>query len=319
MNDRIIKQRFKRNPITNDALKIVFNYNVYKKKYKFLKKSQIWNKEQIGKYQLSQLKLLVQHAYKNVPYYIKLFDKVGLHPKDISSINDLQKLPFLSKETIKLNIQDFKAKNYPAKKFEFNTTGGTTGFPLGFYIEKGVAQATHMAFFQIFLDQLNCHFLNKQVHLIGSDDICTYSIFRRIMILSSSYMNDKNLPLYIKKIRFLKPKFVLAFPSALVKLAKYMNKNHLKSFPSIQTIICSGETIYDWQRILIEKTFNCKIYTLYAHNEIAVFGTSCPVSNNYHMYPEYGIVELINKEGKQATNEGEIGEIIVTGFNNYII
>jgi phenylacetate-CoA ligase len=230
----------------------------------------------------------------------------------------LKKIPFLSKKTIKKTIDDFKAKNFPENKFEVNTTGGSTGFPLRFYVEKDVAQAIHKAFFQIFLDQFNCHFTNKQVNLISNDNICTYSIFRRIMILSSLYMSDKNIPTYIKKIKNLKPKFILAFPTALFKLAKYMNKNQIESFPSLKAVICSGEIIFDWQRNLFEKTFNCRIYSLYAHNEIAVFGTSCPVSNNYHMYPEYGIVELINKNGEQVTKEGESGEIVVTGFNNYI-
>ena len=290
----------------------------FAKYYKWLMKTQWFSFEELKEIQNRRLHIIIDHAYKNVPYYTKLFNKLKLKPRDISSIKDLQELPLLDKQTIRGNFEKFKAKNFSKNKFQYITTGGSTGFPLGLYVEWGVAEATYMAFFQTLLDQKDCYFMDKQVHLIGTEDMCKYQVFRRVMILSSFQMTDKNLPIYIRKIRKLKPTFIVAYPSAITNLAKYMNKNEIKSFPSVKMIICSGETIYDWQRELLERTFNCRVNALYIHSENSVFATTCAHSDNYHVYPEYGIVELIHKDGRPVTKEGERGEIVVTGFNNYI-
>lgn len=312
-----ILQRFvQKNPLTGDALKILTHYRHFKKMYKFLKESYTWSEEQIREYQTQQLRKLLHHAYKNVPYYAKLFDKLKLKPKDISSVEDLQKLPLLDKQTVRENLEEFKAKNFPKRKFEYITTGGSTGFPLGLYVERGVAEAIHMAFLQILLDQVDCHFTDRQVHIIGIEEACKYQVFGRILILSSFHMKDENMPTFIRKIRKLKPKFILGFPSAVTILARYMNKNKIEPFSSVKTVICSGETLYDWQRELLEETFKCRVHAVYSHNEVSVFATTCAYSNDYHIYPEYGIAELIHKDGKPVTKEGEMGEIVVTGFNN---
>ena len=66
------------------GLKTLMHYKVFRETYNFLKKSQWWNKEQIEKYQIQELSKLLIHAYDNVPYYTKIFDKLGLKPKDIN-------------------------------------------------------------------------------------------------------------------------------------------------------------------------------------------------------------------------------------------
>jgi len=306
------------NQITGDALKAILHYKTFKKKYKFLLESQWWSKERLEEYQLDQLNKLMHHAYENVPYYTKLFNNLSLKPRDIQDFKDLQKLPYLTKQIVKENINDLKAKNYPRRKFEFITSGGSTGKPIVIYLHKGVAEAEYLAYNQIFLDRTNCQFKNKHIHLFGFDNICKQRVFGRIMALSSFFINDKKLPFYIKKIRKFKPRFIIAFPSAITILAKFMDKNNVKSFPSIKTVICGGETIYDWQRKLIEKSFQCRVHNLYSLAEVVVFATSCEYSNNYHVYPEYGITELIGKDGKIITENRKMGEIVGTGFTNFI-
>jgi len=86
--------------------------------YKFLQESQWWDREKLEEYQMQQLENLLKHAYENVPYYRKVFDKRGLKPKDIQNINDLKKLPYLTKEIIRENLQDFIAQNYPKSRLE---------------------------------------------------------------------------------------------------------------------------------------------------------------------------------------------------------
>ena len=96
----------------------------------------IWNKEiecadreTMRALQLKKLKETVKYEYDNVPYYRKKMDDAGVKPEDIESLDDIRKLPFITKEDI--------AANYPtglfAKPMEeivrIHASSGTTGKP----------------------------------------------------------------------------------------------------------------------------------------------------------------------------------------------
>ena len=130
-------------------------------------------------------------------------------------------------------------------------------------------------------------------------------------------MTDKNLPLYIEQIKKFKPKFLHVYPSVLTILAKFMKRNKIKSFSSIKAILVSSENIYPWQTKLFEEVFQCKVFSFYGLTEMVALAGACERSYDYHIFPEYSYVELIGKDGKQVTEEGAIGEIVGTAFDNY--
>ena len=58
-------------------------------------------REEMKKLQSEKLKKQVRHVYENVPYYRELMDKKGVSPDDIGGIEDLHKLPFISKADLR--------------------------------------------------------------------------------------------------------------------------------------------------------------------------------------------------------------------------
>lgn len=312
------KPFFNRYTVNNMSLQVLRHYKVYRDTCKFLKKSQWWTKKEIEEYQLQQLNKLLNHSYENVPYYRKIFEDRGLKPKDIHSIDDLQQIPFLTKEIIRENLEDLKAKNYPKHRFEYTRTGGSSGYPLQFYTEKSVWIARLNAFSKILMDWTGCSYFDRNVFITGRDNPYRYQLLGRMLVLSSFYMNEEYLPQFIQKIRKLKPKYIFTYPSAITILANYMKKNNIEVFPSLKTIICHAETLYDWQRELVEATFHCRVHEHYGLREQTVFGGTCEHSNYYHIFPEYSILEIIDKDGNQVKKEGELGEIVGTGFYTYL-
>ena len=298
---------------------------VFQETYKFLQESQWWGKEQLEEYQLEQLSKLLNHAYENAPYYQRVFDERGLKPKDIRDFKDLQQLPYLTKQIIQDNLEDLKARNYPPSKFQYVTTGGSTGIPMGFYIEKGVSGAKEWAFMTTQWNRVGYKFSDKCVVLRGNvvesaskGKFWEYDPVNKNLILFSYHLTDENMPKYIKKIREFKPDFIQAYPSAITILARFMKENDIAHFPSIKAILCGSENLYSWQRELLEDVFQCRVYSWYGHTEQAVLAGECEYSNFYHIFPEYGIVELIGNDGMPVTKENGVGEIVATGFNNYI-
>jgi phenylacetate-CoA ligase len=310
--------------ITTKALNLLPALPAFWKTYRLLKKSQWWTREKLEEYQIQNLSKLLSHAYENVPYYKKVFDERGLKPKDIQNFNDLQKLPFLTKEIIRDNLDDLKAKNYPLAKFEYVTTGGSTGVPLGFYYEKGVSRAIEWAFIKSLWDRVSYRFRDKSAVIKGyvirsasQGQFWEKALFGKWLILSSYHMTEKNLPKYIEEIKKYKPKFIQAYPSAITILARFMKQHGVAPFSGVKAILCSSENMYPGQRELLEGVLQCRVYTWYGHAERAVLAGECEQSAYHHIFPEYGITELVREDGSQIKDDKETGIIVGTGLTNY--
>ena len=293
--------------------------------YNFLQESQWWGKEKLEEYQMQQLKELLHHAYENVPYYRKVFDERGLRPKDIQDFDDLKKIPFLTKEIIQNNLEDLVAQNYPRSKLQYVTTGGSTGIPMGFYLDKNTAGSIEWAFMLTQWNRVGFKVGDKCVVLRGDviksankGKLWEYDSANKNLILSSYHMIDETLPKYIAKIKEFKPNFIQAYPSAVTILARFMKNNKIENFPSVKAILCGSENLYFWQRKLLEEVFQCRVYSWYGHAEECCLAGECEKSNYYHIFSEYGYTELIGEDGKQVNEENKLGEIVATGFNNYV-
>jgi len=303
-----------------------FRYSkVFWDTYNFLQESQWWSREKLEEYQMQQLSKILHHAYENVPYYRRIFDERGLKPKDIQDLNDLKKLPYLTKEIMQENLKDLIARNYSRSKLQYVTTGGSTGIPMGFYSERGVSEARESAFILSLWNRVGFKMGDKCIVLRGnvvrSADkgiFWEYDPANKHLILSSYHMTDETLPGYTSKIREIKPDFIQAYPSAITILARFMKENNVAFFPSVKAVLCGSENLYSWQRELLENIFRCRVYSWYGHAERAALAGECEKSIYYHIQPEYGIVELIGRNGELVTKENEMGEIVATGFNNFI-
>lgn len=298
-------------------LTMLFYNSSYKKTYKFAKQMEGWSPEHIQTYQWEQLTVLLKHAYDHVPYYRKLFDAHGISPTSIRSFDDFHQLPLLNKETVQAHGNELKATNYPPHAFEETNTGGSTGFALRFYVEKGVWFAKHLAYLTILLERAGCKVTDKSVQLIGREKPWEYRPFSRTLVLSSYQMTDENLPVYIKKITRLQPHYFIGYPSAITLLATHLKRLSVE-LKGIQAIFCFGETIYDWQREFLETYFQCRVHGQYGHREQCVLAGTCEKANCYHVFPDYGYVELIDRNGEPITKEGDSGEIVATGFHTGI-
>ena len=110
----------------------------FEKALQEFEKKEFWSWEQIKEYQNEKLRLLIQHSYEKVPYYRNIMNKIKLKPDDIKTIEDLPKLPILTRNDIKQNFDNLRAQNFIRKKLKLGYTSGTTGSPLQFYWDKNI-------------------------------------------------------------------------------------------------------------------------------------------------------------------------------------
>ena len=299
------------------------------KLYNFLQESQWWSKEKLEEYQMRQLEKLLKHAYENVPYYRRVFDERRLKPKDIQDFDDFKKLPYLTKDDVRKNLKDLIARNIPKKDMQYVTTGGTSGKPLGFYIEKRT-NLIRMAFEWREWNWMSYNFGDRCIVLRGNvvkrkengnPTWWEYDKDNNYLILSTYDMTEGNLLKYLKKIEEFKPKIIRAYPSAIDILARFIKENGLivNTKGNIKAISTSSENLYPAQKKLIVEVFNCPVFDKYGNNEQVTILGECEKHEGYHDFMEYSYTEILDKENKPLTKEGEIGEIVSTAFTNYAV
>ena len=313
------------NPLTIKALTLIPSYRVYRRMYALLQQSRWWSREELAAYQAEVLSRLLDHAYENVPYYRRVFDERGLVPADIRTPDDLTLLPFLTREDLQKNLADLKARNYPESAFEYVTTGGSTGIPVGFYYERGASRAKEWAFMKTQWDRVGYRFTDRCVvlrgYIVGSakDDIYwKKTLFGRWLLMSSHHMTEETLPAYIDRIHRFRPRFIQAYPSMAVVLARYMREHDVAPFPTVKAVLCGSENLYPWQRSLLAEAFGCRVFSWYGNSEQTVLAGECEESTHYHIFPEYGVVELIGQDDRPVEGPGAMGEVVATSLTNFV-
>ena len=89
---------------------------------------EIASRDEIAALQLKRLKATLNHAYNNVAHYKKSFEKAGVHPDDLKSLDDLvQKFPFTTKDHLR-NHYPFGMFAIPREQvLRVHASSGTTG------------------------------------------------------------------------------------------------------------------------------------------------------------------------------------------------
>jgi phenylacetate-CoA ligase len=293
---------------------------IYRKYLSGLIASQWLSESDILLNQFNKFKKLIEYSYYNVPYYTKLFNKNSIHPFDINSIDDIRKIPLLTKDIIRLHNDELISSAIDVRRALVLNTSGTTGKPLTVYVDKESRRKEYafIARSQIWAGlengRQNVTFSGRLIVPKNNDNVFwRYNAIMNNWHFSSYHLSDENLPVYIAKMLKIKPKFIDSYPSNLYILAKYMEKKSITGiYP--KAILTTAETLFGYQRELIEKVFKCSVFDQYGCTEQCCFISQCE-EGNYHIHPEYGIVELLDENDKEV-NSGEEGRIVCTGFVN---
>jgi len=296
------------------------HYDLQNKDYckwkQFLKKSENWTKEQIEEYQLKEIKRIVKYAYKNAKGYRKLYDENGLNPDSIETFDDFRKFPLVTKEAIRDFLENFSIN---IKEKSYITTGGSTGIPFGFFRDK-IAFAKELAskahqYHRVGWEEGDKQFILRGLQILTKNHIEYISDFNELRC-SSYYLIPKWMEIFRKRALDYKPEWIKCYPSSGYIFARFLKETG-RPFPPIKGIFCASENLYDFQKELLSKVFRARVFSHYGHYELAVLAGFCEHEDTYHVLPQYGYAELIDKDGKLVKCPGKVGEIIGTSFIMY--
>jgi phenylacetate-CoA ligase len=279
----------------------------------FLKQSEKWSAAKIEEYQMKEIQRVVRYAYENTRGYRALYDSMGISPKSITTMHDFRRVPFVSKETIKQDLESFSTK-VPGRQYV--TTGGSTGVPFGFYRNR-VAFAKELASKAYQYRRVGWKEGDRQIVLRGlvipsRNHIKYYARFNELRC-SSYHLVPECMELYRERAFEFRPQWIKCYPSAGYLFAKYLKETG-KPFPRIKGLLCTSEILYPHQMELLSQVFKTRVFSHYGHYEMAVLAGFCEWKDSYHVLPQYGYAELVDSHGDLVTQPGKTGEIVGTSF-----
>jgi phenylacetate-CoA ligase len=273
-----------------------------------------WSGDRVAEFQLNALQQAVTHARSTVPYY-----------KDdpfvvIRSLDDLQRLPVLGRETVRHNHDQFLSTGIAAHRRIRAGTTGTTGGNLKVAYTEELASAN----WAILLRQwawAGAQPLQPRITFFGARIVppsrvqppfWTFNLPERQTLMSIFHLSHKTARDYLEFLRNRREHILEGFPSVLAILADFILQTGTPI--PMRMVFTSGEPLYPWIREKIETAFQAKVFDSYGMTEYCGAIQQCALGQ-MHLIPEFGFLEILD-EHNQPVQPGEEGYFVWTGFLN---
>ena len=276
--------------------------------------------EEMKKLQSEKLVRQVKHVYENVEYYRNLMDEKGVKPEDIHGIEDLHKLPFLSKADLR-DAYPYGLLAKPLKDcVRIHSTSGTTGRRVvAFYTQNDVD-----------LWEDCCA---RAIMAAGgtNEDVCQvaygYGLFtggaglhggsHRVGCLTLP-MSSGNTDRQIQFMNDLGATILCCTPSYAAYIGESLKEQGYKpeDIP-LKAGIFGAEPWTEEMRRGIEKTLGIKAYDIYGLTETSGPGVAfeCSEQMGMHINEDHFLAEIIDPDTGEVLPEGEKGELVFTALD----
>ncbi len=296
----------------------------FRRTLQFLERAQWWPAERARQYQLMMLRRLCALAAES-PYYGRTFAAAGFDWRDLDSVERLRELPTIDRDTVRAHLEEMRLSTALSARVDAVSTGGTGGVPLQFYIgadrsaieyaylccgwrRAGFQPGTPLAVFRGRVVPPDATGLRH--HYDGVLRHHYYSVF---------HLTEADIARYLEHVRGIGPCFLHAYPSSAGPLARFLRATGTPAPENIRGLLMESEILYPAQRQLIEETFGRACLSSYGQTEKVVAAVGCEWSSDYHVWPTYGFLELLDPQGRPVTTPGAVGEIVGTSFINTVV
>ena len=278
------------------------------------------SREEILKIQNEKIRRQVKHVYEHVPYYRNLMDEKGVKPEDIQSVDDIKKLPFLSKADLR------EAYPYGLLAVDLNdcvrihSTSGTTGKRVvAFYTQHDV-------------DLWNECCARAIVAAGGTEEdvvqVCYgYGLFtggagldggsHKVGCLTLP-MSSGNTERQIQFMMDLDATIICCTPSYAAFIGESLAERGYKPDDNkLKAGIFGAEPWTEEMRRSIEQSLGIKAYDIYGLTETSGPGVAfeCEAQNGMHINEDHFYAEIIDPDTGEVLPEGSKGELVFTSLD----
>ncbi len=276
-------------------------------------------REEMADVQLRGLQQTLVHAYNNVEFYRRLFHEHGISPHDITSLDQITKLPFTKKSDLVNNYPYGLCAVQPSQIIRVHSSSGTTGKPINTYYTQ--------------TDQENwrkCMGRSLRTAGVSQDDVCQiafrYTLFTgafghhlgaescgAMVIPTSAGQTERQ----IMMMQDLKTTVLHCTPSYAVLLAEKLKELGIdRGSLALRLGIHGAESMSEEMRQHIEEGLGITALRDYGLTELGGPGVSieCPHKTGFHINEDYFYPEIIDPQTLEPLPPGEVGELVFTSL-----
>ncbi len=229
-------------------------------------------------------------AYNQSSFYHKWYIENGIKEEDIRSLEDIKKLPVLTKEMVREHGLEMLTTN---KIFLIKGhTSGTTGSPLTVYESWPsiwIARAYLVYYRKLCGFEYGRDVIASMRGHLDKKDTYSYIHCAKTLYLSSYNINPETTKVFFNVINDRKPKAIEGYPSTLYSFALFLKDQNLELH--IPLCFTSSENLYDYQRTIIEKVFNTIIFDHYGLTERTISLSETLNHDGYYEVPGFSLNE----------------------------
>jgi phenylacetate-CoA ligase len=287
--------------------------------------------EAIEQFQLTQVRNLLTHCKKRVPYYRDLFQKLGIEPQSIQSLDDFRRVPLHNRRTWQENYQRLQAEELPdgITPTHEASSSGTSGVPVRI-LKTNLCRIWWIAFYLRTVEWTNVDMRGTLAalrpsftrgeelkKLLAGIRLPSWlpSIGPHIQCGPAYFMDLQQDPRrQIQWLSEVNPDYILSYPINLEAIAAILSENP-KTFPRLKAIESISEPLTDEAVRRIEKAFNAPIFNVYSCTEAGYLASPCPKGHGLHVHSENVLFELLDASGQPA-QPGTPGRVVMTDLHN---
>ena len=276
------------------------------------------DRQSIRAWQDERLVRQVQHVWDNVPYYRAKMEDAGVTPADICGVQDLYKLPFVTKADLREAYPDGLLAVPKSEVVRIHSTSGTTGKRVVAYYTKA----------DIDLWEDCCA---RALTAAGAtkEDVCQvcygYGLFTGGMGLHGGShkvgcmtlpMSSGNTDRQLQFMEDLQTTVLCCTPSYAQYLAETILERGLQDRIHLKAGIFGAEAWSEEMRRDIENKLHMKAYDIYGLTELSGPGVAyeCSRQSGMHINEDHFIAEIIDPETGEVLPDGEKGELVFTSL-----
>lgn len=298
---------------------------IFNAEYKKFKDRESFTHEQWLVFQTEQLRKVLVHSFDTVPYYQEVFRSTGLSRSDLAKFElmELNKLPFLTKETLRQAGTCSLCSVKPEPHRSFFSSSGSTGTPTKILYSHAFHQRLSASYEARVRNWAGVDRFKPRA-MIGGRRVVPeglakspygrYNYFEKQLYLSAYHISKTTASDYLKQIKTFQSQYMVGYAMSHFFLARFFDELKLET-PEMKAVITSSEKLTPEMRNLFKKVYGCKSFDGWSGVE------NCGLISESEygellISPDVGVLEILKPDGTPA-NPGEVGEVVCTGLLNF--
>ncbi|MBR4572905.1 MAG: phenylacetate--CoA ligase [Prevotella sp.] len=276
-------------------------------------------REQIEALQVERLKDTVKRCMNN-PFYKARLEKAGVTPESITSVEDIRRIPFTTKQDLR-DTYPFGLASAPLREcVRLHSSSGTTGNPtVILHTQKDLDEWANQVARNLWMVGLRPDdvFQNSSGYGMFTGGLGFQYGAERLGMLTVPAAAGNSL----RQIKFMKDfgtTALHAVPSYVTRLYEVMQEQGVdpRKDTKLKVLAIGAEPHSEEQRKRIENMLGVKAYNSFGMSEMCGpgVGFECKEQNGLHFWEDYYIVEIVDPETLEPVPDGEIGELILTSI-----